>query len=101
MTNSIDSAVDGAIHRIGERRDAQRQTGNAPAANSTPRQPSDLLDLTGRARELRALQQDLAKSPEFDAARVGTLKDALSSGRYEVNAERIALKLLELEDKLP
>lgn len=101
MTNSIDSAVDGAIHRIGERRGPQRQAEHAPAARSAPRQSSDLLDLTGRARELRALQQDLAKSPEFDTARVGALKDAVASGRYEVNAERIAHKLLELEDKLP
>lgn len=101
MTSSIDSAVDGAIHRIGDRHATPRKSTDAPATPSTPRQPGDLLDLTGRARELRALQQDLAKSPEFDAARVGELKDAVSSGRYEFNAERIADKLLAMEARLP
>ena len=101
MTSSIDSAVDGAIHRIGERHATPRKSNDAPAARNTPREPGDLLDLTGRARELRALQQDLAKSPEFDAGRVDALKDAVSSGRYEVNSQRIAEKLLAMEAKLP
>lgn len=101
MTSSIDSAVDGAIHRIGDRHATPRKSTDTPAAPSTPCQPDDLLDLTGRTRELCALQQDLAKSPEFDAARVSALKDAVSSGRYEVNAERIADKLLAMEARLP
>lgn len=102
MTNSIDSAVDGAIHRIGERRNpARAPDGASGARDGASGKSADLLDLTGRARELRALQQELARSPAFDTQRVDALKDALASGRYEVDAERIADKLLALEAKLP
>jgi negative regulator of flagellin synthesis FlgM len=101
MTNSIDSGVDGAIHRIGERRSTPRKSGDGPATGEAVNRSTDLLNLTGRARELRTLQQDLAKSPAFDTGRVGQLREAVISGRYEVNAERIADKLLALEADLP
>ena len=100
MTNSIDSVVDGALHRIATKRPTDDAVaGQADSAQS--RHANDLLDLTGKAKELQSLQQDLAKSPEFDAARVSELRQAIADGRYEVNAERIADKLLDIESKLP
>ncbi len=51
--------------------------------------------------KLRTLHQNMAMSPEFDAARVGELKQAIASGLYAVNAVRIAEKLLAVEAKLP
>ena len=101
MTHSIDSAVDGAIHRLAERRTdgPARKPDAAPAQG--PDRSADLLDLTGRAREMRALEQDLAKSPEFDAGRVEELRQAIASGRYQVDAGRVADKLLAMEGKLP
>lgn len=99
MTNSIDSVVDGALHRLSTRHPTDPSAGKADARQSG--QANDLLDLTGQAKELQTLQQDLAKSPEFDAARVSELKEAIADGRYEVNAERIADKLLDIELMLP
>ncbi|MFT5446363.1 MAG: negative regulator of flagellin synthesis FlgM [Gammaproteobacteria bacterium] len=99
MTNSIDSVVDGAMHRLSTRHSTEAAAGKADPAQSE--QANDLLDLTGKAKELQTLQHDLAKSPEFDAARVSELKEAIADGRYEVNAERIADKLLDIELKLP
>ena len=102
MNNSIDSVVDGALHRTSDRRTAGTANdvpGKASAAESE--QTTDSLDLTGRAKELQSLQQDLAKSAEFDAARVSELKDSIANGQYQVNAERIAEKLLAVESQLP
>ena len=102
MSNSIDSNVDGAIQRLADRRpDAP---GNQPGGGASTREAtssSDLLNLTGQAQTLKALEQDLAKSPEFDAERVAELKQALSSGQYRVDARTIAEKLLAMESKLP
>mgnify|MGYP002634934230 CR=1 FL=1 len=102
MSNSIDSVVDGALHRTSTRgalTAGHNRAGKADAAAAEG--ASDLLNLTGRAKELQAIEHDLAKSPEFNAARVSELKDAIASGQYEINAERIADRLLAVEAKLP
>lgn len=102
MSNSIDSNVDGAVHRLADRR--TDTPGNRPGDGTSSREASsssDLLNLTGQAQTLKALEQDLAKSPEFDANRVAQLKEALSSGQYQVDARAIADKLLAMESKLP
>jgi len=102
MTNSIDSMVDGSIQRLVERR-----TGTAPrearpdAAAPDQAKSSDLVDLTGRAQELRAASEELAKTPVFDSARVEALKQAISDGSYQVDAARIAEKLLATDGQLP
>lgn len=102
MNNSIDSLVDGAISRLnGRRTDAtDKATGN-PAASHDAGRTSDQLDLTGQARTLKALEQDLARTPEFDAARVAELREAIAGGSYKVDSRSIAEKLLDLESKLP
>ncbi len=102
MTNSIDPVVDGAFHRVADRRaDGAGDGRSGSAAASGGEQSADKLDLTGRAQALRALEKELSKTPEFDASRVQEMKDALAGGRFEVNAERIAEKLLAMESQLP
>jgi len=102
MSNSIDSYVDGALHRLTQpRSDASPAHPGARAAAEPPRDSGDLLDLTGRARTLKALEQDLAGVPEVDAARVRELKQAVDAGHYRMDAERVAEKLLALDRELP
>ncbi|MFT5172608.1 MAG: negative regulator of flagellin synthesis FlgM [Gammaproteobacteria bacterium] len=102
MSNSVDSVVDGALHRTSTRSAATAgHNGASKADAAAPEAATDLLNLTGRAKKMQALEHDLAKSPEFDAARVSELKDAIASGQYEINAERIADRLLTMEAKLP
>ena len=101
MNNSIDSVGDGALHRLSTRHSTEADATAGKANSAQSEQANDLLDLTGQAKELQTLQHDLAKSPEFDAARVSELKEAIADGRYEVNAERIADRLLDIESKLP
>ena len=102
MSNSIDSMMDGSIQWLVERRarTTSREVSPAAAPHEQPRS-ADSVDLTGRAQELRAVSKELAKTPEFDSARVEALKQAISSGSYEVNAERIAEKLLATDGQLP
>ncbi len=102
MNNSIDSLVDGAIPRLNDRRaDSPGRSAGNPRAAQDAGPSSDLLDLTGQAQTLKALEQDLAKTPEFDAAKVAELREAIASGSYKVDSQRIAEKLLDLEGKLP
>ena len=102
MSNSINSMIDGAIRRQPEQRpNASGNSVGADVAKPNQAETTDLLNLTGRAKELHSLQQDLAKSPEFDEARVNELKQAISDGSYKVDAQRVADKMLDIESRLP
>jgi negative regulator of flagellin synthesis FlgM len=102
MSNPIDRVLNSGVQRLQERGGAVSRKG-PEAGNGSEASPSGsaLLDLTGRARELKALEKELASSPEFDAGRVNELRQALSEGSYKVDARRIADKLLALESDLP
>jgi negative regulator of flagellin synthesis FlgM len=79
-----------------ERTDPRAQAGQPAAA--TPADSS--VTLTDAARRLAALERAVANVPEVDTARVEELRSAIESGRYSVDAERIATRLLDLEREL-
>jgi negative regulator of flagellin synthesis FlgM len=49
---------------------------------------------------LAALEQTIKGMPVVDEARVAEIRRAIEEGRYEVNAERIADKLIRAERDL-
>lgn len=79
-----------------ERADA-RATAGQPAA-ATPAGSS--VTLTDAAKRLAALERAVAAVPDVDMARVEELRNAIESGRYTVDAERIATRLLDIERDL-
>lgn len=50
--------------------------------------------LSGLGGQLAHLETELASSPSFDAARVAEVRQAIVEGRYRVDAEAIADRLL-------
>lgn len=103
MSNPIDRLLDTGVRRLQERSQPPGRGGDgAPASKGGQGAPSaSTLDLTGQARQLKALEKELASTPEFDAGRVNQLRQALGDGSYQVDAQRIADKLLSLENVLP
>lgn len=99
MSNPIDRVLDTGVHRLPQRGVTSR--GGAEEKSTGGPNSSALLNLTGQARELKALEKELAGSPAFDTGRVNELRQALSDGSYQVDAQRIADKLLALESDLP
>lgn len=71
---------------------AQQETGSSAAVDS--------VSLTDTAARLQKLESSIAELPVVDAERVERIRNAIASGEYEVNPERIADKLLDLDDKL-
>jgi len=104
MNNSIDSRLDTGVLRLAE----QSKPASGQAAETAGKgqgaaqsKPADQLDLTDRARSLKALEAQIHKSPDVDNQRIAELKQALKDGTYEINPARIADKLLALDDLLP
>ncbi len=60
----------------------------------------DTVSLTDTAARLQGLETTLAQLPVVDSQRVETIQRAIEEGTFEVNAERIATKMLGFEGAL-
>lgn len=59
-------------------------------------QPSDTsVSLGPAAAQLRSMESNLANAPVINAAKVAEIKQAISDGRFKVNSEAVADRLLE------
>lgn len=61
---------------------------------------SDTVQLTDVAAQVQKAEGVIAETPEVDKAKVQQIKDAISSGSYKVDAERVADQLMKLEADL-
>jgi negative regulator of flagellin synthesis FlgM len=66
--------------------------GRAPGASGADPEKVSLSDLAGR---LQSLESEMAAGQPFDAARVEEIKQAIRDGRFKVNAEVVADRLIE------
>ncbi|HEY1076033.1 MAG TPA: flagellar biosynthesis anti-sigma factor FlgM [Fontimonas sp.] len=75
--------------------------GNAgrPAESVRPN-VGDSLKVTDQARLATRVIQAARQSPELDTQRVGTVRRAIDSGSYIVNAAAVASRMLQLEWQL-
>ena len=100
MADKIDGL--GQQPRVTPSRSPQAEpAASGPARRSESVTAEDTLNLTDQARQLQDLERTLASLPVVDEARVAELKEAVASGRYEVDADRVAEKLRLLERRLP
>lgn len=73
---------------IENRPDAPKSNRGAGAAAQTE------VTLSQRAAEVKQLETRLAAVPVMDRARVDSIKEAIASGQYTINAENIAEGLI-------
>ena len=81
--------------------DGQRTGGSgAPAASEHTKSASDQLSLTGTARQLQGLENQIASTPVVDTKKVEAVRSAVENGTFTVHPERIAERLMSLEHAL-
>jgi negative regulator of flagellin synthesis FlgM len=78
-----------------------RVSGDAEKVGAVQPPAGDSVTLTDSARQLQKLADAVAAAPVADASRVAAVKKAVAQGTYEVNAERVADKLLAANRELP
>lgn len=69
-------------------------------ADTAPAAGSDVVQLTNTATSLQQMEKDLATEPAIDPAKISAMKDAIASGDYKIDAERVAEKFMEVEKAL-
>lgn len=73
---------------------AEQSRGQAPAARG------ENVNLSKQATELRQMDEKLETYPEVDDSRVEQIRAALADGSYKVDAEKVAQKMLEMDDSI-
>lgn len=94
-TSPLDGARERATGRTGS--EAGSRPGNVAPRTGSSNPGADRVTLTDNARALLGLQPEGGSAAPLDEARIAALREAIASGRFEINAERIAESLLERE----
>lgn len=84
----------GAEKPVSRAGDAVSASAPAAAASGSP------VSITDQARRLASLEQAVHSLPVVNEARVAQIRQAIEEGRYQVQPERIAEKLLRAEQEL-
>ena len=71
--------------------------GEASASNASASKTGDTVTLTNSARSLQKIEEAVAKAPVVNASKVAAVKHAIHSGTYQIDAGRVADKLLQFE----
>jgi negative regulator of flagellin synthesis FlgM len=104
VTTKIGSGgIDNRPSQVGGDRAVQRTTNSSTNAAQTPatgKPASTGVSITDSARQLAALEQAIRDMPEVNDAKVAEIRTAIANGSYQVAPERIADKLLRLEQEL-
>lgn len=98
ISNYARSGVD--INPSRNRKVDQTDPANATGKQQRPEIARDSVQLSGQADNLRGAEARLKDLPDVDSERVERLRAKVESGDYEINAERLARKLVRLEQDL-
>ena len=79
---------------------ADKTQADAAAPSSSPPQTADQVTLTSSARSLQKLSDAVAQAPVVNAAKVASIKQALTNGTYQVDVGRVADKIIQFENGL-
>lgn len=100
MTDKIDGLQSRPVH-VGT---GQKAAGTTDAATAPARAAaaveSSPVHITDQARQLAALEQAIGEVPIVNEARVAQIRHAIERCEYQVDAQRIADKLLRTEQEL-
>jgi negative regulator of flagellin synthesis FlgM len=96
------SSVDTRTGPVGSGRAVERvrdaTTGHRPESGSAA--SSGDVHITGSALQLADLEQQVKDMPAVDEAKVAAISSALAEGRYQIQPEKIADHLMQLEQAL-
>ena len=94
IENSVKSVTSNAVQQEPGR------PGKGPAADAAASPVSTNVKLSSLSSQLQMIEKGFADTPVVDAARVAELKQAISDGRFKVNAEAVADRLIDTVKEL-
>ncbi|SFD92334.1 anti-sigma-28 factor, FlgM family [Thiohalospira halophila DSM 15071] len=87
--------------RINERDSTRPESGSGEnAATKSSGSAGDKVSFTDVASRLQSLEAAMAQEPAVDPHRVESVRQSIEDGTFEVNAESIASRLMEMDQDL-
>ncbi len=91
-SNKIDNSKAASNNTLGD-----KNQGSERAQTTVTPAPADKITLTRQAEELRMIEKAINDQTGVDNERVEDLKLEIDAGRYDINAQRVAEKLIAFE----
>ncbi len=79
---------------------ATGKQGETAGTHAAAAQSADQVTLTHSARSLQKIEEAIAQTPVVNSSKVAAVKQAISSGTYQIDSGRVADKLLQFESGL-
>lgn len=77
---------------------SRNEAAKQDSKSESPAAAGDRVTLTNTASRLKDIEEQLNNTSSVDNARVAEVQSAISNGEYNVDADRIADKMLAFED---
>lgn len=77
-----------------------RKSQESPAPHGSKGDSGTDVQITGTARDLASIEQQLRDLPAVDERRVAAVRQRLDDGSYRIDAERIARGLMAMEQDI-
>lgn len=81
-------------------KDTRKPAANEDKATTSNGRGADTVSLTDTAERLQSIEAKLQNTPVVDKQRVDSIRQALNEGAYQIDASKIADKLLAFESSL-
>ncbi len=91
-SNKTDNSKAVSSNTIGE-----KNQGSEHAQTTITPAPIDKITLTRQAEELRMIEKSINDQSDFDIERVEDLRLEIDAGRYDIDSQRVAEKLIAFE----
>ena len=99
MANKI-SGIDGRPVQVGGGAPVSRVRDTTDGRKAETTSPASNIDVSDTARALAALEEHISGLPVVNESRVEAVRRALDEGRYHVDAQRVADKMMRFEGDL-
>jgi len=104
MANDITSIHSSRTQQSGTRQsqrlDGEGNKGTSNVSSNAGSNSADKVSLTSTAARLKDIEQRLASQTPVDNNRVNQVKSAINNGEYNVDADRVANKMIDFENSL-
>lgn len=89
------------IEQTNQRQQVTQQKQAAPAPQQTAAQAKqDSVSITPQAKQMARLQEKANNSSGIDQEKVSKIKQAIADGKYQINVEQLARRIMQFEGEI-
>lgn len=100
VNQSVQTAASVKTDKVDQNVQKQQQVTQQQTVLNQPAQRQDSVSLTPQAQQFSKAQEKASNSSGIDQKKVDEIKQAISEGKYKVNVEQLARRIVQFEGEL-